>query len=219
MEDAVRLIIIVLFIGLIVVAVVFFGVFLLAPLGNVGGLLGHKATSTETVNLPPLNQQSNESGSNATQPNENPPVGNENQSSQPTSAATPSSGVTAPVISSIPGPSLSPGDYRLINQSSPLAASDIPSGAVKLTVTSEGFSPSVITASAGSVVVLAVISGDNETHVFKFDNPDLSSVSVGVGPYGIRTLSFVINKSGVYGFHDDVPGRAQAGVVGRLIIN
>ncbi len=219
MEDAARLIIIILFIGLVVVAVVFFGIFFLAPFGNVGGVLGRKATSTEIVNLPPLNQGSNGSGLNTGQPSESSSAGNEGQQNQLAPVVQPTNGATIPAVSGIPGPSLSPNDYKFIAQSNPIAVNDIPSGTVKLMVTPGGFSPTTITAPAGSVVVLALISGDDETHVFKFDNPDLSSISVGVGPYGIRTLTFVIKRSGVYGFHDDVPGRAQAGVVGRLIVN
>jgi hypothetical protein len=225
MEDAIRLIIILLFIGLIVVAIVFFGIFFLAPLGNVGGLLGSKSTSTETVTLPPLNQpsQNQNQGQGTT-----PPAGMPSQPAETTpttstgnqipSEQNPSSGGSSGGTS-ITGPSLSPGDYRLISQSGQIGQDQIPPNAVKLTVSSTGFSPVVITGQAGGIITLAIISSDDNTHVFKFDNPSLSSISVGVGPSSARLLTFVITKPGIYGFHDDVPGRAQAGVVGKLILN
>ncbi len=229
MEDAIRLIIILLFIGRIVVAIVFFGIFFLAPLGNVGGLLGGKSTSTETVTLPPLNQpsqgQNQNQGQGTTPPVETPSqptetapttsTGSQNQNpGQQNPASGGSSGETG-----ITGPSLSPSDYRLISQSGQIGQDQIPSTAVKLTVSSTGFSPVVITGQAGGIITLAIISGDENTHVFKFDNSSLSSISVGVGPSSARLLTFVIMKPGIYGFHDDVPGRAQAGVVGKLILN
>ena len=220
MEDAIRLIIIVLFIGLIVVAIVFFGIFFLAPLNNIGGLLGNKATSTQTVTLPPLNQ-----GGQGQNQVSTPPVSSGNQTVLPPVNTAPNqtsganSGASAPSASDVTGPSLSAGDYKLINQSSPLAENQIPAGAMQLSVSASGFSPAVITAKAGSVITLEIISTDGGTHVFKFDNQALSSVSIGVGPYSVRTLSFIIDKSGIYGFHDDVPGHAQAGIVGRLILN
>ncbi|MCL4391743.1 cupredoxin domain-containing protein [Patescibacteria group bacterium] len=225
MEDAIRLIIILLFIGLIVVAIVFFGIFFLAPLGNVGGLLGGKSTSTETVTLPPLNQQTpnGNQGQGTTPPVETPSQPAEtapatSTGNQTPSEQTPSSGGSS-AGASITGPSLSSGDYRLISQSGQIGQDQIPSNAVKLTVSSTGFSPVVITGQAGGIITLAIISSDDNTHVFKFDNPSLSSISVGVGPSSARLLTFVIMKPGIYGFHDDVPGRAQAGVVGKLILN
>ncbi len=225
MEDAIRLIIILLFIGLIVVAIVFFGIFFLAPLGNVGGLLGGKSTSTETVTLPPLNQQTpnGNQGQGTTPPAETPGQPAETAPATSTGNQTPGEQTPSPGGSSggtsITGPSLSSGDYRLISQSGQIGQDQIPSNAVKLTVSSTGFSPVVITGQAGGIITLAIISSDDNTHVFKFDNPSLSSISVGVGPSSARLLTFVIMKPGIYGFHDDVPGRAQAGVVGKLILN
>ncbi len=227
MEDAIRLVIILLFIGLIVVAIVFFGIFFLAPLGNVGGLLGGKSTSTETVTLPPLNQssqgQSQNQGQGTTPPAETPSQPVETAPTTSTGGQNPSQQSPAPGGSSgetsITGPSLASGDYKLISQSGQIGQDQIPSNAVKLTVSSTGFSPVVITGQAGGIITLAIISSDDNTHVFKFDNPSLSSVSVGVGPSSARLLTFVIMKPGIYGFHDDVPGRAQAGVVGKLILN
>lgn len=220
MEDAIRLVIIVLFIGLIVVAIVFFGIFFLAPLSKVGGILGGKTTSTPAVTLPPLNQNQGQGSTKLV------PIGTGGQPSQmpgsstdENSSSAPEAGAANQTPAAVTGPSLSPGDYHLIDQSSPSSAGQVPADAVKLTVSSSGFSPNVITAKAGAVIKLAVISSDDSTHVFKFDNPDLSSISIGVGPYSMRVLTFTIDKSGIYGFHDDVPGRAQAGVVGRLILN
>ncbi len=216
MEDAIRLIIIVLFIGLVVVSIVFFGVFFMAPLGKLSGVLGKKSTTTEVVSLPPLNQ----GAASNTIPAEtvNPPANTSGSIPPPNPVSTGTMMENAPTSQSSE-PTLQASDFKFINQTSQIPESDIPAGATKLTVTASGFSPTTITAQAGSVITLAVISGDNETHVFKFDNQALSSISIGVGPYGIRVLTFVINKTGIYGFHDDVPGRAQAGVVGRLVIN
>ncbi|MCL4400243.1 cupredoxin domain-containing protein [Patescibacteria group bacterium] len=224
MEDAIRLIVTVLFIGLVIVAIVFLGIFFLAPLGKLNGVFSKKSTSTEVVTLPPLFQNissgNGKSGAgNNTENQASGPVPQSTSGENSSAVALPPQEINAVTPPESTEPVISPSDFRLINQSSQITKSDIPSGAIDLTVGNGAFSPSTLTVQAGSIVRLAFISGDDGTHVFKFDNPVLSSVSLGVGPGGVRILTFVINKTGVYGFHCDVPGHAAMGEVGKLVVN
>jgi len=111
------------------------------------------------------------------------------------------------------------GNITHTQQSNIIPIGNIPSKAVKLTITSKGFSPSSFTVKPGEQVVLSVTSGDNETHVLVFYSKTLSSVAVGVGPKETRLIKFdAPTKAGIYKFHCDVPGHTQRGEIGSMIV-
>lgn len=102
-------------------------------------------------------------------------------------------------------------------QSNPVPTNNIPTKAVKLTVTTAGFSPSSFTVGAGKSVTLSITAGDSKTHVFVFDSTLLSAVAVGVGPGETRLITFNAPKvAGTYKFHSNVPG--QSGEKGVMIV-
>ena len=112
-----------------------------------------------------------------------------------------------------------PGSSQAPQQSAPLSIKEIPSSAIRLKVTASGFSPSRFTVKAGSVITLAVTSGDNQTHVFAMDNPSLSALAIGLAPGETRAITFNAPRAGTYGFHCGVPGHAARGETGQMTAN
>ncbi|MBI5220375.1 MAG: cupredoxin domain-containing protein [Candidatus Liptonbacteria bacterium] len=114
---------------------------------------------------------------------------------------------------------VTPGTPEAPQQSNPVAKpADLPSKTVKITMSSGGISPSGFTVKAGEPVTIGVTSGDSQTHVFKFDDPSLDAVAVGVGPGETRAITFPAPKAGTYKFHCDVPGHSSRGEVGEMIV-
>ena len=104
-------------------------------------------------------------------------------------------------------------------QSSPVAVSEIPKGAVKIIVTESGFAPASFEANKGAETTLAVSSGDQWTHIFKFKSDKLAKVAIGIGPKETRAITFLAPKEkGEYEFYCDVPGHEQRGEKGKMIV-
>lgn len=104
-------------------------------------------------------------------------------------------------------------------QTAPITKAQLPASALKLDVSSAGYSPKEITAKAGAAITLSVTSVDQFTHVFMFDDASLSAVAIGVGPGETRAITFnAPAKAGNYTFRCDVPGHASRGEVGTLIV-
>jgi len=104
-------------------------------------------------------------------------------------------------------------------QSAPIAEKDVSSKALKISVSAQGFSPSQFTVKAGEPISFSVTSNDEQTHVFKFDDPSLSAIAVGIGPKETRVITFNAPKKGEYTFFCDVPGHRSRGEIGKMIVN
>ncbi|MFH1192832.1 MAG: cupredoxin domain-containing protein [Candidatus Jorgensenbacteria bacterium] len=112
-----------------------------------------------------------------------------------------------------------PGSPDAPQQSGSIAETSVPASAVKLEISSAGFSPSEFTVDAGDPVVLSLTSTDGKTHVFYFNDPELQAVALGVGPNETRLIPFnAPAKAGEYAFHCDVPGHAARGEVGKMVV-
>ena len=104
-------------------------------------------------------------------------------------------------------------------QSSPVTGSEIPKGAVKIVVTESGFAPAIFEVSKGDGITLAVSSGDQWTHIFKFKSEKLAKVAIGIGPKETRFITFLAPKDkGEYEFYCDVPGHESRGEKGKMIV-
>lgn len=108
-----------------------------------------------------------------------------------------------------------PGSPEAPKQSRSLSKKEIPSSAVKLTVTAKGFVPNEFTVKAGQVVTLSLTSGD-KTHVFKFDDPKLKAVAIGIAGNETRAITFNAPAAGDYTFFCDVPGHRARGETGVM---
>ena len=104
-------------------------------------------------------------------------------------------------------------------QSPLLTEAEIPKEAIKIVMTAQGFTPKSFTVNKGQEVVLSVSSGDEWTHVFKFQDESLSSVALGLGSDQTRVITFYAPSSkGEYEYYCDVPGHKQRGETGIMIV-
>lgn len=91
-------------------------------------------------------------------------------------------------------------------QSLPLTDEEIPEQAVRLAMTTDGFSPSSFTVKKGQEVILAVTSQDKWVHVFKFKDKSLAEVVVGVASAETRAITFYApQRPGQYEFYCAMP--------------
>lgn len=104
-------------------------------------------------------------------------------------------------------------------QTAPITVSDLPSTAIKLNISATGYTPNNFTVKPGEVVTLSVTSIDTQTHVFKFNDPSLSAIAVGVAPQETRAITFnAPTTPGEYSFYCWVPGHSGRGEVGKMIV-
>ena len=83
-------------------------------------------------------------------------------------------------------------------------------------VTKRGFLPDNFTVKAGQVVIL-VVKGVDATHVFKFSDPSLKGIAIGVAKGESRGIVFnAPDKPGNYTFYCDVPGHQARGERGVM---
>lgn len=91
---------------------------------------------------------------------------------------------------------------------------------VDIKVAATGITPKEFRVKAGAVTHLLVSSGDEFTHLFKFQDPSLSAIAVGIGP-GDPTRLITFNaptKKGEYQYICDVPGHVGRGESGKMIV-
>ena len=113
-----------------------------------------------------------------------------------------------------------PGAPEAPRQSAPISEDEIPANSIKITMTAEGINPKEFTVKAGSLVTLAVTSGDEWTHVFAFKDPSLSAVAVGLSGGETRSITFnAPTKKGEYEIYCNVPGHEARGEVAKMIVN
>ncbi len=159
----------------------------------------------------------------------NAPVGTQTNQGIPTASGTVAAPGSSPVNSQgqvlapsgqVANNSAVPGSATAPSQSSPLTSTDVPASAIKLTVaTAGGFSPSTFTVKPGAAVTLSLTGTDDQTHVLRFDDASLQAVAIGIGPGMTRVITFnAPTTAGDYSFRDDVPGHAQAGDIGKMIV-
>ncbi len=181
----------------IVVAVVVVGV-VVWLLGT--GAIPSPRTTTETPQETPVSEVVTPQGT-AVAPGTSP-VTEEGEVVQPTGE---------PVRLDVP-----PGTPEAPQQSNPL--SEPPAGSIELTITAAGITPSTFEVRSGQVVTISVTSGDDQTHLFMFDDPSLKAVAVGVAPGETRAITFNAPAKGSYNFHCDVPGHDVRGEIGTMVV-
>ncbi|TSC52166.1 MAG: hypothetical protein LiPW41_377 [Parcubacteria group bacterium LiPW_41] len=99
--------------------------------------------------------------------------------------------------------------------------SSVTSDAIDIKVTSTGITPKEFSVRAGAVTHLLVSTGDQYTHLFKFQDPSLSAIAVGIGPGDpARLMTFnAPTTKGTYQYFCDVPGHVGRGESGKMIVN
>ncbi|PIR98554.1 MAG: hypothetical protein COT88_00805 [Candidatus Colwellbacteria bacterium CG10_big_fil_rev_8_21_14_0_10_41_28] len=103
-------------------------------------------------------------------------------------------------------------------QQSALVTGDVPKDAIEIGISSTGITPNSFEVKSGKVVTLAVASTDTQTHLFKFTDPSMAAVAIGVGPGETRVITFNAPKDGTYDFVCDVPGHSGRGESGTMTV-
>ena len=104
-------------------------------------------------------------------------------------------------------------------QSVPLTNNEVPETGIKIVITEKGIAPASFEVQKGEEIMLVVASGDQWTHIFKFKDPQLVAVAVGVGPQETRAITFTAPaEKGEYAYYCDVPGHEARGEVGKMIV-
>ena len=104
-------------------------------------------------------------------------------------------------------------------QSPPVSGADVPSEAIKLSISAQGIVPRVFEVTADEEVLLSIASGDEWTHIFKFKDVSLKDVTVGVGPLQVRMIKFYAPQiPGQYEFFCNVPGHESRGEKGVMTV-
>jgi len=106
-------------------------------------------------------------------------------------------------------------------ESFPIKPEDAPKSAIKLNVTSSSFAPNTFTVNRGQVVNLAVSNVNESTfsEVFRFDDPSLSAVVIGLAKGQTISISFnAPTKAGEYTFYSSMFDHRAQGAVGKMIV-
>ncbi len=113
-----------------------------------------------------------------------------------------------------------PSSAEAPKESAPITANQIPVGAntVKISVSAAGFVPNTFTVKEGQLVNFVLTSTDDFTHVFLPDDTALTATALGVAGHETRVKSWNAPKKGTYTFRCDIPGHADRGEVGKMIV-
>lgn len=214
MENTLRIIITVFFVGLIALAIIFFGVFGIAPLGQVGKEKKVKAPAEEIV-IEEGGASQGEASENGQTTNIPPKEREEEPESQEEK--------DVPVIPP-PQPKrqtrldVPPGSPDAPQQSAPVSRTNLPVGSVEIIARDGKLTPEAFAVREGDEITLAFTSGDKRTHILAFEGETLMAVAIGVGPDETRTMKFKVPKTGIYTFYCSVPGHAGVGEKGSMTV-
>lgn len=105
-------------------------------------------------------------------------------------------------------------------QTGPVNKEDLAASVIQLEMNLEkGITPAEFTVNRGEAVSISVSSTDQWTHIFKFEDPALRAVAIGVSSGETRGMSFnAPSQPGEYRFFCDLPGHANRGEVGKMIV-
>jgi plastocyanin len=108
------------------------------------------------------------------------------------------------------------------SQSVPLSSEDtLPKSTIKLDVTSNSFTPATFTVKRGQVVTLAIANVNETTfsEIFRFDDPSLSAVVVGIAKGETKSIVFnAPSTAGEYSFYSSMFNHRDLGAVGKMIV-
>jgi len=99
-------------------------------------------------------------------------------------------------------------------QSGPIDTSQIMPNSKHLKLKRNDPETQTIYATENSIVFIAVTSDDQYTHVFKFEEPELNAIAIGVGPHETRMIAFKtynLPAGNTYHYYCDVPGHGEHG--------
>ena len=100
-----------------------------------------------------------------------------------------------------------------------ISPENLPKEVIKINITAAGFDPKEISVKKGEAVSIALTSGDTQTHILRFNDPNLSAVAIGVSAKETRAITFnAPEKAGEYPFYCRVLGHSGRGETGKMIV-
>lgn len=100
-----------------------------------------------------------------------------------------------------------------------LVREELPSSIVQLEVGNGKFSPNQFTTKPGAPTTFSLTSVDEYVHIINFDDQAVSAVSILVGPGQTKAITFnAPTEAGEYTFRCNVPGHAEEGETGKMIV-
>ena len=116
-------------------------------------------------------------------------------------------------IANDPGLSSLPGSPEAPKQEI-VATDNVPTSAVKIKVSADGFNPKTFTIKSGQSVTLALTSTDSGTHAFLFPTASLMGLTTMVSGEETKIITFKAPAVGSYSFRDDIPSfRSNTGTM------
>ena len=103
----------------------------------------------------------------------------------------------------------------------PMDVNDAPQSAIKLDVTSSSFTPNEFTVNRGQAVSLVITNVNESTfsEVFRFDDPSLGGVVVGLAKGETKSITFnAPSVAGEYTFYSSMFDHRDLGAVGKMIV-
>lgn len=128
----------------------------------------------------------------------------------------PTNNNSAPVKNNEPEPDLR-STTPAPTQSMVMSEDNIPDGAIRISGTASGFSPSEFTVSPNQEITLALTVRIDLPVVLTFYNPKMAPVSIGCGPGETRWVTFKApSEKGEYTFRNDIIGHINE--TGKMIV-
>jgi len=109
-----------------------------------------------------------------------------------------------------------PGSFEAPYQSEVLKENEIPRGALKLSVSDQGFVPQEISATAGKATIISLTDADNDVHILRFKDESMQGIRIIVSSGETRAIVFNAPEKGDYVFYcemEDHEGRGETGML------
>lgn len=110
------------------------------------------------------------------------------------------------------------GDANAPLQSEPVDPVKLPESTIKIVMSPTGVTPKDFTIKPRQAIALSV-TAESSLEIFKFDDPSLSAVAMGLKPGETRVITFnAPDKPGEYKFYSDFAGHRSTGAEGTMIV-
>jgi plastocyanin len=115
--------------------------------------------------------------------------------------------------------SADPGTPEAPTQSFITSEEDLPESVIKMRITPTSIEPAEFSVNPGQAVALSVTAAGDATEIFRFDDPSLKAVAVGVAPGKTRVITFnAPTEEGEYTYYSDVANHRARGAEGVMIV-
>ncbi len=96
---------------------------------------------------------------------------------------------------------------------------DLPDSVIRMNITEDSIDPAEFTVSPNQAVAIAVKAAGGATEIFRFDDPSLKGVAVGVSTGKTRVITFnAPSEPGEYTYYSDIANHRARGAEGVMIV-